>query len=94
MATAKFKNAQGEWEELGAAKLETPRNINGVPLDGTQDITIPTGSSDYQGLSNKPQINGVELDGNKTSADLCLEPAKGSDDFYVTNAEKTQGGYL
>lgn len=33
-----------------------------------------SGTSDYSQLSNKPQINGVTLDGNKTSADLGLMP--------------------
>ena len=33
-----------------ATKLKTARNINGIPFDGTEDITIPLGSSD---LSNK-----------------------------------------
>ena len=28
-----------------ATKLATPRNINGVPFDGTSDITIPTGEA-------------------------------------------------
>lgn len=31
-----------------------------------------SGTSDYSQLSNKPQINGVTLSGNKTSADLGL----------------------
>ena len=31
------------------------------------------GTSDYDGLSNKPSINGVELSGNKTSEDLGFE---------------------
>ena len=30
------------------------------------------GTSNYNNLSNKPQINGVELTGNKTSGDLHL----------------------
>lgn len=30
------------------------------------------GTSNYSELSNKPQINGVTLDGNKTSADLNI----------------------
>lgn len=30
------------------------------------------GTSNYNQLSNKPQINGVELTGNKTSADLNI----------------------
>lgn len=31
------------------------------------------GTSDYPALTNKPQINGVELVGNKTSADLNID---------------------
>lgn len=30
------------------------------------------GTTDYNALTNKPQINGVELSGNKTSADLNI----------------------
>lgn len=30
------------------------------------------GTSDYSQLSNKPSINGVELDGNKTTAQLSI----------------------
>ena len=30
------------------------------------------GTSDYQQLSNKPKINNIELDGNKTTADLGI----------------------
>lgn len=33
------------------------------------------GTTDYTSLTNKPQINGVELSGNKTSANLNLVPA-------------------
>ena len=36
---------------------------------GTGDTT------DYTALSNKPKINGIELTGNKTSANLGLAPA-------------------
>ena len=32
------------------------------------------GTSNYPDLANKPQINGVELVGNKTSEDLGIEP--------------------
>lgn len=31
------------------------------------------GSSSYSDLSNKPQINGTTLSGNKTSADLGIQ---------------------
>lgn len=35
---------------------------------------IGGGTSDYNKLSNKPQINSITLIGNKTSQDLGLEP--------------------
>lgn len=41
--------------------------------DGTYKSTGAI--TDYADLSNKPQINSVELVGNKTSADLGLQPA-------------------
>ena len=33
------------------------------------------GTSNYNALTNKPKINNVELNGNKTSSDLGLQPA-------------------
>lgn len=55
----------------------------GVPTNGVigwtgEDKDIPNGyelsdeSFDYTSLGNKPQINGVELSGNKTSKDLKI----------------------
>ncbi len=51
-----------------------------VPMTvGTEQQEVPVGlganytmvsSDDYELLSNKPQINGVELEGNKLLADL------------------------
>ena len=35
--------------------------------------TVSSGTSDYSSLSNKPTINSVELNGNKTSNDLGLQ---------------------
>lgn len=51
------------------------------------------GTSDYPDLTNKPKINNVELNGNKTSSDLGLQPAGN----YVTNtdyATSSVGGVL
>lgn len=42
-----------------------------------------SGTSDYSALTNKPQINSVELSGNKTLSDLGIQPA-GS---YATTAQ-------
>lgn len=50
--------------------------------DGEIDTDIElsaNGTNDYNDLTNKPQINGVELTGNKTPEDLDILP--------LTNAE-------
>lgn len=62
---------------------------------------------DYTTLSNKPQINGVELSGNKTTTDLKINiPTKTSEltndsgfitsipDEYVTDSELTAKEYI
>lgn len=69
---------------LPTASAET---LGGVKIDGTT-ITISdgvisavntggsgTGTTDYTDLTNKPQIGGVELTGNKTLTDLGIQPA-------------------
>ena len=46
------------------------------PKNTEIDVTISRiggGTSDYAELNNKPSINGVELVGNKTTADLGIE---------------------
>jgi hypothetical protein len=45
------------------------------------------GTSDYPDLTNKPQINGVELSGNKTASDLGL--AKSTDIPSTSDCYKT-----
>lgn len=42
------------------------------------------GTSDYSDLTNKPQINNVELSGNKTASDLGLAPSTVADTCYKT----------
>lgn len=37
-----------------ARKLTTPRRINGIAFDGTQDITLPTANVSWSAISNKP----------------------------------------
>ena len=41
------------------------------------------GTSDYDDLTDKPQINGHELSGNKSSADLGILSATFSGDALV-----------
>ena len=55
--------------------LSPQRNMNlvlGVPK-------VVNGTSDYEKLKNKPQIETVELIGNKTFADLGLNPIDADD---------------
>lgn len=53
-------------------------NGNGVSLDGLKtridemETGGTSGTTDYTELKNKPQINGVELLGNKTTSDLGI----------------------
>ena len=46
------------------------------------------GTSDYQGLTNKPSINGVVLEGNKTSSDLGIETGVIEDQLTQTIAQE------
>jgi hypothetical protein len=53
-------------------RLDDVQELN-IQLDGTQELVIEDGAAiidDYNLLRNKPQINGVELIGNKLLADL------------------------
>ena len=67
-------------------ELNTRGNLRGDLTGG-----IFYGTNDYDDLINKPQINGVTLSGNKTSADLGIFiPTKTSDltndsDFVVSS---------
>lgn len=56
---------------LGGIKVGANLTITN---DGTLNATSSgeTGTTDYPALSNKPQINGVELIGNKTSEELGI----------------------
>ena len=59
--------------------------ITGMLLSG------PSGSTNYNDLSNKPQINGVTLSGNKTTSDLHIEAGASDlsdlDDVQITNPQ-------
>lgn len=63
----------------------------------TENVEIPVniekkgGTSNYNELENKPSINGVELVGNKTTADLGIEVDTSN---LVTKDELESKGYL
>ena len=49
------------------------KSVNGTTPDASGNVTVEAGgASDYAELTNKPKINGVELSGNKASADLGI----------------------
>lgn len=51
-------------------KLTAGENIT---IDANGEISATGGTDDYEELTNKPQINGHELSGNKTAAELRLQ---------------------
>lgn len=76
-----------------AGRLATPRTIKLVGaveglgvFDGSDDVMIYT-TGDYGQLTGKPGINGVILDGDKTSAELSLQPAGEYADAPITHSE-------
>lgn len=82
--------------------------LGGVKVDGTTvtiedgvitaHATSTGGTSDYSTLTNKPQIGGVELTGNKSLTDLGIQPAgtylTEIPAEYVTETELNGKGYL
>lgn len=73
-------------------------------IDATQPLVVENaytfmseGATDYALLANKPSINGVRLEGNKTSAQLNIKQSYTADEItsagttnqFVTTVEKT-----
>ena len=52
-----------------------------------------TGTSNYENLSNKPQINNVELIGNKTLEELGIKQTYTADDIEFSDGETFQEKY-
>lgn len=64
----------------------------------TSHATNTGGTTDYNDLTNKPQIGGMELTGNKSLSDLGIQPAgtylTEIPAEYVTETELNSKGYL
>lgn len=71
------KGADAKINGVNTLTIEAGTNIT-LDQEGstlTINSTGGGGTSDYTQLTNKPKINNVELNGNKTSSDLGLQPA-------------------
>lgn len=86
-----FKNQAGEIADIGIATSEKAGIVkpDGATTEVLEDGTLRVigggggGTSNYDDLTNKPKINGVELNGNKTTADLGIE--EGTTDYTELN---------
>lgn len=88
--------SSGELYELPIASTSTLGGIkigSGLSIDDTGVVTVtsgPGGTTDYTALTNKPQVNSIELVGNKSLSDLGIQPAG----TYVTDTELEAKNYL
>ena len=57
-------------ETHGGAEWRYIYTVAAGATSGQWDAQYPIETNDYDGLSNKPQINGISLSGNKTGAQL------------------------
>lgn len=58
---------KGFLEGDGTGNIQTAGTLEGALVEYSG-----SGTTDYDGLQNRPQVNGVTLEGNKTSAELSL----------------------
>ena len=80
-------------ETLAAAKAYTDKNAGGGGTGGT---------TNYNQLTNLPRINGIELTGNKTSAELGLPTQSETEALsdisekadVVVKLDESEGGIL
>ena len=72
-----FVGTEQEWLDSLKAEISEDefKTINGESIVGQGNIEISGGSgtSNYNNLTNKPKINNIELNENKTSSDLGLQ---------------------
>lgn len=72
-----FVGTEQEWLDSLKAEISEDefKTINGESIVGQGNIEISGGSgtSNYTQLLNKPKINNIELNENKTSSDLNLQ---------------------
>lgn len=83
---ATLERARNNFAEIKSELEEkTGDSLDNVEVEEYGDIirSLPTGeTTDYSGLDNKPQINGVELIGNKSLADLGITPKVNNETLF------------
>lgn len=75
----------------------TPRNLADVladELSGIASELANLGSDDYDDLTNKPQVNGVTLSGNKSSDDLSLAAQSDLTSIKATGTTNATGATI
>lgn len=78
-------------EDLSDTEISDPENGEVLKYDADQQkwVNGPAsgsgGTSDYTDLSNKPQINGTTLAGNKTLGDLGIVDATELTNYDIDN---------
>ena len=77
-----------------AGKVKPDGTTITVDTDGTiHSVGGSGGTTDYELLINKPQINGVTLEDNKSLADLGIKQTYTADDITFTDGETFQQKY-
>ena len=77
-----------------AGKVKPDGTTITVDTDGTiHSVEGSGGTNNYELLINKPQINGVTLSSNKTSADLGIKQTYTANDIAFTDGETFQQKY-
>ena len=78
-------------EEVHRVQMTLEEDGGTIPMSVASSISV---SGDYERLTNKPSINGVELVGDLDSSDLGLQSALEFDDYPAEDSENpvTSGG--
>ena len=98
-----YPSAKAVYDAIQDVPIATTEVAGKVKPDGTT-ITVDTdgtihsvggsgGTTDYELLINKPQINGVTLEDNKSLADLGIKQTYTADDITFTDGETFQQKY-
>ena len=98
--TTTDKTGTATTTEITDGKDAKINGVNTITIEGGENVTIEqegntltisaTDTTDYTELSNKPSINGVELSGNKTSADLNIKQTYNKSDVGLGNVDNVR----